>query len=67
MLCPSNIPYRKLCYLGLCHLYHLFEQMTILWMKSSWHNNCLAVLVEEVQSLLMGLGVSVSACGEIIP
>jgi hypothetical protein len=39
----------------------------ILGMKSSWHNNCLAVLVEEVQSLLMGLGVSVTACGEIIP
>jgi hypothetical protein len=30
-------------------------------------NNCLAVLVEEVQSLLTGLGVSVTASGEIIP
>jgi hypothetical protein len=31
------------------------------------HNNGLAVLAEEVQSLLMGLGVSVAAGGEIIP
>jgi hypothetical protein len=31
------------------------------------HNNCLAVLVEEVQSLLTGLGLSATASGEIIP
>jgi hypothetical protein len=68
MFYPSNIPYQKLWSFGLCHLchlYHPFEQMT---MESSWAQqlSC-CTLVEEVQSLLMGLRVLVAASGEIIP
>jgi hypothetical protein len=70
MFYPFHIPYQKLQYFGLCHvchLYHPFERMTILWMESFWAQQLSCCTCHEVQILLTGLWVSVAASGETIP